>query len=274
MDQRLLAALSVLVLLSTGCSPKQDFYGRVVDQYGHPVEGATALGTLLWRTGIDTGEKREQHFAQSDKAGDFQFTGYHADRLAVAVKKDGYDMGVGDGIYEAPNAANKTSSTARAVFHMWKFRGLEPLFTSKFEVRMVGDGTPTRLDPSTGRRDSGELVVSYRRTPEDPKPGKAYDGAITLEMRNGGLIETTDPYPYDAPVAGYQPSVVFVISESAKKSGEAHGQYYFFDGQRYGLVDFYFDAGYVRSSFLKLRCVENPSGSRNLELRNARNPFP
>ncbi|HTQ31551.1 MAG TPA: carboxypeptidase-like regulatory domain-containing protein, partial [Opitutaceae bacterium] len=100
----------IVAIMASENAQAQDFYGKVVDQYGKPVIGATALGTLLWIQGIDVGEKREQHTTQTDQNGEFQFTGFHASRLAVAVTKEGYEMGRAAGVYTAPNEQDKTSA--------------------------------------------------------------------------------------------------------------------------------------------------------------------
>jgi hypothetical protein len=50
MNPRLFLLFGAPFLLLAGCSrlPQQDFYGKAVDQYGHPVEGATVVCDLMF----------------------------------------------------------------------------------------------------------------------------------------------------------------------------------------------------------------------------------
>jgi hypothetical protein len=190
------------------------------------------------------------------------------------VKKDGYDMGQGVGFYEPPNSANKTSPTERAVLHMWKFRGVEPLFTAKIFSRLAGDGSPQTLDPSTGRKDAGDLSISYVRTPLNPEQGKPFDGVITLKMAKGGFADVKDLYPYDAPAGGYNASVDVAMPASAHLGGGINRAYYIFDGKHYGRIVLDFSYGDIRNVYFDLRCFVNLSGSRNLEVSQGTHPFP
>jgi hypothetical protein len=274
MNQRLFLIFGALWLLLTGCSPRQDFYGKVVDQYGNPVEGVTVNCNLMFFRGFDADERIERHVVFTDKKGEFDCTGFRASKLGIKVEKNGYDMGQGAGFYEPPNAADKTSPAERAVLHMWKFRNVEPLFTAKIFSRLAIDGTPQNLDPSTGRKDAGNFSISYVRTPLYPEQGKAFDGVLTLKMTNGGFVEVKDLYPYDAPAAGYHASVDVALPASAHLGGGITRAYYIFDGKHYGRIVLDFSYGDIRNVYYDLRCFVNLSGSRNLEVLQGTHPFP
>ena len=245
----------------------QDFYGKVIDQHGEPVVGAMALGTLLWIQGVDVGEKREQHTTQTDQNGEFQFTGFHASRLAVAVTKEGYEMGRSPGVYHAPNDQNKTDTSARAVFHMWKLQGAEPMVHTSIQAGLACDGTPRKFDVLTGRRDAGGLVVTMTRNPVEIDRSKPFDWTLTLGIAEGGLIEITDPYPNEAPDGGYQSSVAINMPTDTKGwTASLARSYYIYDGKNYGRITVNIIANYQPPpTHFEIDSYVNPAGSRNLE---------
>ena len=71
----------------------QDFYGKIIDQYGEPVVGTSVTGNLFNETGFYKPEKRNVYKTQSNASGLFQFTGLYGSDLNVIVKKDGYIIG-------------------------------------------------------------------------------------------------------------------------------------------------------------------------------------
>jgi hypothetical protein len=245
----------------------QNFYGKVIDQHGEPVVGATALGTLLWIQGVDVGEKREQHTTQTDQNGEFEFTGFHASRLAVAVTKEGYEMGRSPGVYHAPNEQNKTSATERAIFHMWKLHGAEPMVHTSIQAGLACDGTPRKFDPLAERRDAGDLVVTLTRNPVNIDRGKPFDWTLTLGIAGGGLIPINDLYPNEAPADGYQSSVAINMSSDTKNWTPSVVQsYYIFDGKNYGRITIDIMANYQPPpTHFEIDSYVNPAGSRNLE---------
>jgi len=254
----------------------QDFYGKVIDQHGQPVAGATALGTLLWIQGVDVGEKKEQHATQTDQNGEFQFTGFHASRLAVAVTKEGYEMGRSPGVYQAPNTENKTAPAERAIFHMWKLKGAEPMRAYSISTAIPCDGTPTSYNLLTGEKVSGggDLVIRLVRTPVDINRGKPFDWSVTLEIARGGLMEMSDLYPNEAPADGYQPSITINMSSDMKNWQAALTRSFYFksrDGQNYGRLAINIQADFQPPpTYIGAEVHVNPSGSRNLEFDPAK----
>ncbi|HTQ29701.1 MAG TPA: carboxypeptidase-like regulatory domain-containing protein [Opitutaceae bacterium] len=261
----------IVAIMASENAQAQDFYGKVVDQYGKPVIGATALGTLLWVQGIDIGEKREQHTTQTDQNGEFQFTGFHASRLAVAITKEGYEMGRAAGVYTAPNEQDKTSATERAIFHMWKLRGAEPMIAYAISTAIPCDGTPTSYDLLTGKKVTagGDLIIKLVRNPVNINRSKPFDWSVTLAIPSGGLQEINDLYPNEAPADGYQPSVTINMSPEMKNWQAALTHSFYFkseNGQDYGRMTINIQADFQPPpTYFGADIYINPSGSRNLE---------
>ena len=265
--------LTITKVIASQNHQAQDFYGKVIDQYGKPVEGATALGTLLWIQGIDIGERREQHTTQTDQNGEFQFTGYHASRLAVAVSKAGYEMDNRGRAYKAPNAENKSSPTQRAMLTIWKLKGPEPIIHTKIEAGIACDGTSRHFDVLTAHRDSGTLIASLIRNPMNIDRSKPFDWTFTLSFEDAGagFIPITTAYPYDAPADGYRAVSIRMPVDSKMWNVQAGQAYYFFDGKHYGRLTVNIMANYQPPpTHVEFDAFVNPSGSRNLEFDPAK----
>jgi hypothetical protein len=221
--------------------------------------------------GIDVGTKKEFYTTQSDGSGYFEFTHLYGWQLGVVVKKTGYEMGQGTGFYEAPNAKNKTSPIERAVFHMWKLHGPEPMKAYSISTAIPCDGTPTTYDLLTGKKVSngGDLQIKLVRTPMDINRSGPFNWSATLEVINGGLVEINDLYPYEAPPDGYQSSVVMDMSSGMKNWSPSLTRSFYFvsrNGQNYGRITINIQADFrPPPTYFGANIYLNPSGSRNLE---------
>jgi hypothetical protein len=250
----------------------QYFYGKIIDQYGHPVAGATATGTLMQMEGVDTGTKKDFYTTQSDDNGCFEFTNLHGWQLGVVVKKDGYEMGQGAGFYEAPNAQDKTSSEQRAIFHMWKLQGAEPMVHTKFDSRVPYDGQTAAFDILAGRKaSSGDLQITLTRNPLQVQRGGApFDWSVQIQVAGGGLVETSDLYPDEAPEGGYQPMFAFSMTKDAANWTQRLTQTYYIHTANgdYGRVniDLTTDSERPQGTGITIETWLNPvPGDRNLE---------
>ena len=247
-------------------SKSQDFYGKIIDQYGKPVEGATAIGTLMQIQGIDTGTKKETHTTKSDENGGFQFTGLHGWQLGVVVKKEGYEMGQGAGFYQAPNQKDISNPSERAIFTMWKLKGPEPMIHTTIDASLACNGTPRNFDVVNARRDAGNLLATYSRNPLNIAKSPTFDYNLTLGIKGGGLIEINDLYPNEAPSDGYQQISVDMRANDPKWTSSMDKSFYFFDGKNYGRLAVHLQANYPPpSTHFTIEAYVNPSGSRNLE---------
>jgi hypothetical protein len=277
-------ALAAAFLL-TGCDPKGikmlvymwsqnlkslDFYGKIVDQDGLPVEGVrvtAGVGTIVSFAESGGGK----YYTVSDARGRFSFTGIHGAGCGYWLEKEGFEFN-----RLLPCAVRPKDfvpdPNKPVVFPVWRLRGPESLSSYRIEVRLAPDGTPRNLDPATGRKDVGALVATYTRRPVNPKQGEPYDGTLTMEINGGGFVDVTGTvsfgpyYPYDPPSTGYKPSVSIDMPATRRTWGQGHGAYYIFDGKHYGFIRVELSGGdFQRRPYLDVHCDVNPSGSRNLE---------
>ena len=250
----------------------QDFYGKAIDQYGQPVAGAMVTGTLMKIQGVDVGTQKDSYTTQSDDNGNFEFTGLHGWQLGVVVKKTGYEMKQGAGFYQAPNEQDKTSSGQRAIFHMWKLKGAEPMLTYSISTAIPCNGTPTNYDLLTGKKVSngGDFVVTLVRNPVNINRGKPFDWSVTLAIPSGGLTAINDLYPNEAPADGYQPSITVNMPSDMKSWDAALNRSFYFrsgGGQTYGRININIQADFQPPpTYFGAEVLLNPSpGDRNLE---------
>jgi len=197
----------------------QNLYGKVIDQNGQPVAGVDVEGDIELMNGWIVG-KIEKHKTQTDAEGLFQFVRLKGASLSASISKPGYEINYRLGRI-AP-IAGQSSPTNRLTFVMWKLRGGEPLKHTQIYSSVPCDGTTERFDffkyKSNGTipdvyTSHGDLMVTLTRNPltlNQRNRHTSFDWSVTLAITNGGLLEyTNQPYPYEAPAEGYQPSITF-----------------------------------------------------------------
>lgn len=253
-------------------SQPQDFFGKVIDQLGLPVQGVTATATLMLIRGPDTPTENRTYIATSDANGCFEFTGLKGANLGVVVKKSGYEMGRGPGVYRVPNKEDKTSPSERAVLTLWKLKGAEPMIHKQIEAGLACDGSPSAIDLLTGRKvaNGGDLTFTMIRTPLNIDPALPFRWSLTLTAVGGGLTEINDAYPNEAPANGYQPSITVTKHAGPPNfTGNMFDQSYYIksrDGQVYGRMNVHVTSDYQPPpARLEIEVFANPAGSRNLE---------
>jgi hypothetical protein len=248
---------------------RQDFYGKVIDQYGQPVVGADVAGHIALEQGWDSDEKYQHYKTQTDANGLFQFTGLRGASLGEKISKAGYEIG-GRKPYQGP-VGEKTSPTDRGVYTMWKLRGSEPMVQKEFALKNLPyDGTPATFDLATGKKaPNGDLQITLSRSPLQLHRGwDKHDWTAKIEMLKGGLLPENDPYPNWAPEGGYQSSFETNMSSNSVPwianpaqsfyIKSSHGQY----GRMF--LKLYTDS-LGSNTVATVKLWINPSGSRNLE---------
>lgn len=241
-----------------------DLYGKVVDQDGQPVAGAQVKGGILLAVSQISSESKEV-VTETDAAGKFQFVGLHGMDFGVIVQKTGYELRSGTGWTKdyQPDPENPM------IFTMWKLQGAEPMAHVKFDSRVPYDGTSATFDLLTGKKsDTGDLKITLLRNPVQLKPGQDhYEWNVKIEILGGGIIQSHDPYPYEAPETGYQPEFDFAQTKDGQNwTRELQGVFYVHTATDYGRVriDLFTDAQRPDTG-LTVEAYVNPSGSRNLE---------
>ena len=243
----------------------QDFYGKIIDQYGQAIADAEVTGELGWIQGMTTGPKTESFTTKTDARGEFQFVGIAGWQLGVIPKKRGYQLARNNDAREMPSSG-KTSPDRRAIFTMWKLKGAEPMIHTKIDASLACNGTPRNFDVLNARRDAGSFVATFSRTPLNIENSPTFDYSFTLDIKDGGLIENKDLYPNEAPADGYKSIAVRLLANDPKWASEMARSYYFFDGVNYGRLNVKLKANCHSSRcYFDIEAYVNPSGSRNLE---------
>lgn len=249
----------------------QDFYGKVIDQYGKPIVDADVEGNILLDS-LET-SKEETHTTHTDQMGFFQFIGLHGASLGVTVRKEGYQIDLRGKGYKSP--LGKTSSPGdRATFTMWKLRGAEPMRYVSTESRIPFDGTSITFDMTTGKENpNGDLQVTLSRLPlQVRRSGQKFDWGIKIVILHGGLVAENDAYSYWAPASGYHPSFECNISSNDIPWHSAMTQNFYIKNSQghFGRMQVEAYASATPAG-IKFDLWINPSGSQNLEFDPAKN---
>ena len=261
----------------------QDFYGKVIDQFGAPIVGADVAGNMAWIQGYDIGEKTKTYKTKTDANGEFEFAGVSGWKLGVVPSKPGYELNLAYNT-RAINlpAGGKTSSKIRAVFNMWKLKGPEPMVHTEIDGRIPYDGRSATFDICSGKSskvradknntDKGDLRITLERNPVDIKRGDRCDWSARIEVVGGGLVEIADAYPNLAPETGYQPLLKFTGKKDDPQWNPKLTKTFYVHTQKgtFGRVgvDLIVDTARPEIGLgvgIGIEAWMNPSGSRNLE---------
>ena len=249
----------------------QDFYGRVMDQYGNPVTEVEVTGNLALIKGFDVPERKTVIRVLTDAKGEFQITGIRGWELGVIPRKLGYELASNTTARTLP-PGGKTSPALRAVFTMWKLKAAEPMVHKEIVAGLPCDGSAMTLDLLTGRRvaNGGDLTIRMTRKPINIDRSGTFDWSVNFTVNGGGLVEISDLYPNEAPVEGYEPSITRSTRAGPPYfTGNALDQWYYLksrDGQVFGRVRVHITADYQPPPVrLEIDAFVNPSASRNLQ---------
>ena len=251
------------------------FYGKVVDQFGHPVAGASVQYDVVdkfWAQG-------SKYQGTSDATGAFSITNIGRAGMVVGVMKDGYDaingkssQSFGYGMGPDEYRQKPPTQDNPAVFVLRKKAKAEPLIvvsSRQYDVNRNGTATAINLETAgTGAGGSDILQVSLLTHDEAKDARGHYDWTFGISVPGGGLVERKDETQFAAPEEGYVPQdqVQVNINDPSQRWSSALDRQYFVklaDG-RYARVSV---TAYVgRRTFVVLESYLNPnSASRNLE---------
>jgi hypothetical protein len=257
----------------------QDFYGKVVDQYGQPLQGAKVTAQVHVSS-----EPDRTHTTQTDAKGLFQFTGLRGRSLYVTPEKPGFRI-EGHGLGERGANGPETSPTQRAVYTMWRLKGPEPMIHKELSSRAIQpDGRIYTVDLiknqiTEGTNSPGDMTIQIQR-PAEIKPKEKFDWSFTMTANGGGFIEiTNDAYLNEAPERGYQQCYQMtryatnVLNYSTWPLYRTDRTFYVKSrgGQVYGHFQIKeLEPDYQGKAILRIESYVNPAGSRNLEFDAAK----
>jgi hypothetical protein len=255
------------------------FYGRVIDDASNAVAGASI--NFTWNKDDISNPLRggENRLAtQSDSAGMFTLQGERGRFLDVTIAKDGYYTprpGTRSFRYSDSGRTPFSPDASNPVIFLLKKKGIpEPLVRlagaigGDRQYRLDVKGTPTEISLYTGERTlpgQGNLRIEYSMEPPFEAIPNHYHWHCRITVPGGGLLSTTEEFPFAAPVSGYTETVEANSEPRFENwSSRLNGSFYVHlsDGN-YGRIN------------LKVICSDNPyfgvetwinpSASRNLE---------
>lgn len=259
-----------------------DLFGKVVDQHGKPIEGATIEVYANNKPFSDGGPPDVT--LVSDVSGAFSVVGLNGIALGVLAMKKGY-------IHYSPlggptSSANITSSKHSDAAHpliltLHDPGELEPLVhTDEQRWGFRPDGTPRKiaLDSKDGR--SGSHMIEFKfitkrfSLPEDQLYSSQYDWSFEATIPGGGFVRNKNDlemekiYQFEAPTGGYQESIHYefpsTLPKEQWKKMEMDSFFIRFPDDTYGRIRFRID-GFSDRSPLTMETWFNPKpGSRNL----------
>lgn len=186
------------------------FYGRLEDQFGTAVSGATVNFSIQYKDASARGIQRGQ--VVSDGNGLFTISGYKGANLGIMPKKVGYALATtGTSFrysqltpgYFVPDVSNPT------VIKMWKLQGAEPLVAINKTFKLSYTSEPIFFDLVMGNivPAGGDLEAIVTRAPGVMSGRNRGDWSIKLVPVNGGIMETdyhTSQVTFEAPADSYQ----------------------------------------------------------------------
>lgn len=249
------------------------FYGRVIDEDGRPVAGATVR--FSWTDASARGSSDK--IATSDADGRFSLVGETGKRLSVRVAKDGFHSSGGEGgqsfeyaaffedIYHRPDTSNPVT------FQLIKKLDPEPIVARHLSQRTSYD------EPCYFEIDRGILVqqptagaglkFTFERS-ESPQ-GQPFDWTWKVEGVNSTLSAIADEFPQLAPEDGYVPSWETSQAASAPSFEQTgHARFYVRTAANtYARVEVEVAHPNARSlgPRITVNSFLNPSGSRNVD---------
>jgi len=247
-----------------------NFYGKVVDQDNQPVTGAKVH--LGWNTnGVPGGTAYLE--TSSDGNGLFSLTGQHGKMLEVRVDKEGYytvEGGAGALAFEyaypaSPNYYEPDSNNP-VIFHLRKKGEGAKLFSKNLVIHLNATSPQTGVNLMQGDIQPDGVLTITSDTSQRLRGAQPFPWTVTFSMSEGGLVETAEQFPFQAPESGYASTAVIDETNTDRSiwSGLVTRSFYFYlpSANVYGRIT-------MRASSslpLILDYVYNPQpGSRTLE---------
>jgi hypothetical protein len=238
----------------------------VVDESGHPVEGAEV--DFGWNN--LSGSQRKK--TTSDAAGLFSLEGEQGKFLTVSVSKSGYYASKRDRsyfFYAGENENFLASVTDPVTFHLKEHGETESLIAWTKTYQISISGKPLELNLSTGEiapQQQGDVRIEFVKGQVDSNQHRPiYDWRLRISAPLGGLLLSTNEFDFLAPESEYSPSDELHMPASLGDEWQAWVTRKYFVTLKSG--NFARVVLHLKShnGSLKVESFLNPSGSRNLE---------
>lgn len=262
-----------------------EFYGKVVNQHGDPVEGAVVkISPFESFVGEDV---QTRIVLESDHEGRFSAKDLKGKSLSVNVTKDGYmtrpplgpDKPFSHGLFEFGSDSKKGSRykdpNHPTIFTLHEIGPLEPMvYVKSKRWKLPVDGSPVQiaLDSDDGKgshRIEFRFRSGWNQLPKDNDINKKrFDWTFEAKIPGGGFRANPSEYQLEAPEGGYEEAIKIEYSadmpiEEWKKVG--YGRYFvkFPDGS-FGRIRFSIDGSSDRMPLSMASWLNLKPGSRNL----------
>jgi len=244
-----------------------EFYGKVVDENTNGIAGANIH--FIWSTAsAENGTLTADTVSASD--GTFSLVSGTGSGISVYVSKDGYYETKGLNHIDYDPSGSGSSKDNPVLFHFRKKGHGADLVTSQYglarslDFSSPRDGSSVRVDFLNRKTGSdGQMEVSQVK-PAYGSWQSATSWSYRLTIPDGGFVETSEEFPFQAPESGYQPTVDFNFQKSDPNWTERLDKTYYIafgNPRRYGRI-------HVQTSISSgtiLQYAINPDGSQNLE---------
>ncbi len=198
-----------------------NLYGKVLDQYNQPVTDAEIIYSIKFYDGIvrgDYGSVIENYKIYTDDGGGFAILnqlGVHVGILSI--KKSGYEFTriPDESDYDmltytflkGASIPKKITADSPVVFNGWKIEEKPERYFQETSVVYGFDSGETytinflKNGAKLNGNVEGDLRVTFERGGDMVRDKPSWH--VRLEAVNGGFIETSDTYMYQAPEDGY-----------------------------------------------------------------------
>jgi len=250
---------------------QMSFWGKVVDDKGEPVPGATVQ--LQANSNPDPMGGGTTYIRDTDEQGRFLIVGARGITLTVEVSKAGYysteqSRGTANYVLNSKTALPIPTADAPAVFVLRRMGVPVPLIrVAPRPVRLPKNGTPVDISLRTGQAGGADRLRVECWTEDQNKDTQGqYSWRCRISVPGGGLAERTDQYDFEAPTNGYQSTQEIAMTASAPKWRKGVDKNYFakLPGNNYARFVFKLTTG--GEHFFVIESYLNPEpGNRNLE---------
>ena len=247
------------------------FYGKVVDEKGNPVEGATAFFSVN-----DLSENSATPFEiKSDDEGLFSLRNVKGGGTSVRVFKDGHYTSPTEYRYfdyNRESASHVPDANNPVIFQLRKKGEAAELVHREKLFTFTIDGTVHYIDLLTGKKyvgGSSQGDFSVRIIRSQKSSNDRFDWEVVLEaVGDGGFIESTEEFMLQAPEDGYQPVIhIGYNAPDANWRSEERRKFYLRSraGKFYTRLETTIIPEYNNKGAIDLNYYLNPDKSRNLE---------
>lgn len=260
-----------------------ELYGKVVDQHGDPVPGATVK---LFPVDTPSGDQSKSKVTMSSDAnGKFSVKGLNGFSMGVQATKDGYlylsplggpsssaMVDYGNGASEGKRFSNPVTPLTLT---LQKVGPVEPMYyMEETRWRLPLDRTVRRIALDS-KKGTGPHQIEFRlfsnthiRDEEGNNAYTQFDWSFEASILGGGFIWNDSDYNFETPESGYKESIRYDHPASQpreKWKSFQNGRYFlkFADGS-HARIRFDIDAGSSNRPLSMTSWLNLKPGSRNL----------